>query len=82
MSHGAAFDPPMKRNRMRKFAFYLAIGGFAGSVIVAGIFLWAAVTLGLGHVASASLFATSVFLACCAGVLYAMSLQPRAPDAR
>lgn len=81
MPHRAAFGPPMKRNRMRRWVFYLAVGGFAGSAVVAGVFLWAALTLGIGHVASASLFASSVFLACCAGVLYAMSLPPRAPDA-
>lgn len=80
MRRGAAVGRPMKRNRVRRVVLGLAVAGFAGSALVAGVFVWSAVTLGVAHVASASLFASSVFLACCAGVLYAMRLPARPPD--
>jgi len=68
----------MTRNGVRRLVLGLAIACFVGAMVVLGISLWALVNLGGGHVATASLIATAVFLGCCGGVLYVMSL-PRRP---
>jgi len=68
----------MTRNGVRRIVLGLAVACFVGAMVVMGISLWARVNLGGGHVATASLFATTVFLGCCGGVLYVMSL-PRRP---
>lgn len=67
----------MKRNGVRKAVLGLAGLSFASALIVLGIFVWSAISLGVGNVATASLFAITLFLACCGGVLYFMSLPPR-----
>ncbi len=68
----------MTRNGVRRLVLGLAIACFVGAMVVLGICLWALVNLGGGHVATASLIASTVFLGCCGGVLYVMSL-PRRP---
>jgi hypothetical protein len=67
----------MKRNGLRRFVFGLAVACFSSAAIVAGICLWAALSLGVGDVATASFFAISLFLGCCGVVLYFVSLPPR-----
>ncbi len=70
----------MKRNAVRRLVFGLAVAGFAGALLVLGIAFWALANLGGGHVRTASLFATAVFLGCCGVVLYFMSLARRPID--
>lgn len=67
----------MKRNAVRRLVFGLAIASFAGALLVLGIAFWALANLGGGHVGTASLFATAVFLGCCGVVFYLMSLGRR-----
>jgi hypothetical protein len=67
----------VRRNAVRRLVLGLAIASFAGALLVLGIAFWALANLGGGHVGTASLFATAVFLGCCAVVLYFMSLGRR-----
>ena len=43
---------PMKRSGVRKFVFGLAVMSFASATIAFGVFLWAAMSFGVGHVAT------------------------------
>lgn len=72
---------PAARNRVRKLVHGLAIGSFVLSLVAAGILVWSLATLGIGHVASASMIAVTLFLASCGVVLYVMGMPPRKPDA-
>lgn len=71
---------PAARNRVRKVVHGLAIASFVLSLVAAGILVWSLSTLGLGHVASASLIAITLFLASCGVVLYVMGTPPRKPE--
>lgn len=71
---------PAARNRVRKLVHGLAIGSFVLSLVAAGILVWSLATLGIGHVASASMIAVTLFLASCGVVLYVMGMPPRKPD--
>ena len=70
---------PAARNRARKFVHAMAITSFMLSLVAAGALAWSLSTLGLGHVASASLIAITIFLASCGVVLYVMGTPPRKP---
>lgn len=72
----------MKRNGIRRFLLALAITCVVGALGMLGTSLWALANMGGGHVATASLLATTVFLGCCGGVLYFMSLPPRPISSR
>lgn len=73
----------MRRNGVRKVVFGLSIASFTGAVAVLGLAFWAIGSLGGAHVATASLFATSFFFACCGIVLFFISKpqQPIPPEA-
>jgi hypothetical protein len=69
--------PPVKRSGVKKVVFGIAVAVFLATLATSAAAIWAASTLGGSHAATASLFATVIFLACCAIVLYFMSVPPR-----
>ncbi len=79
-SSSTTSSAPLARNRVRKLVHGLAIGSFVLSLVAAGILVWSLATLGIGHVASASMIAITLFLASCGVVLYVMGMPPRKPD--
>lgn len=68
------------RSALRKVVFWIAVASFVASVAAVGGLAWSIHAFGMGHVASASLFAGVLFLASCGVVLYFMSVPPRRPD--
>lgn len=74
-----ASSAPAARNRVRMVVHGMAIVSFVLSLVAAGILAWSLATLGIGHVASASLIAITLFLASCGVVLYVMGTPPRKP---
>ena len=68
---------PVKRSGIKKAVFGMAVATFVATLGTLAAAFWAMETLGSSHLATASLFATVFFFACCSIVLYFMSVPPR-----
>ena len=69
--------PRQPRNAVRKWRFGLAVACVVLAVVSGGGTIWAFAHLGKASVITASLIATTVFLASMAFVLHVMSQPPR-----
>ncbi|GAO36830.1 hypothetical protein SCT_2245 [Sulfuricella sp. T08] len=65
------------RNTGRKIAFGFAVFSFVSMVVSLVVLVYFMVTRGSGDVATASMFATTLFFFSCGIVLYLMSKPPR-----
>lgn len=67
----------MKRNTGKKIAFGFYLFALLGLVVSAAMMMYTVIQRGASDVLSASLFATTIFFASCAVVLYFMAKPPR-----
>ena len=67
---------PVKRSGIKKAIFGMAAATFVAALATLAAAFWAVEALGGAHLATASLFATGFFFACCGTVLYFMSVPP------
>ncbi len=67
----------MNRTPAKKIAFGFCVLTLLGVLISAGFMVYFVAQRGVSDVLSASLFATTIFFASCAIVLYFMSKPPR-----